>query len=461
MTEIAELIGHGGAGKTHFTMRDVPLEIAARYAAADADATFRLARAQQPRLKARDLERLLYDVEFPLVPVLADMELTGVAIDAPYLGALSVELGQRMAALQREIYAQAGKPFNVGSTEQVANVLYRVLGLPVQTRSDGERLTTSAWALEDLRGKHPIVPMVLEYRELSKLKGTYADALPALVNPRTGRVHTTFNQGVVITGRLSSSNPNLQNIPIVSEMGRRVRKAFVAQPGGEVLSADYSQVELRILAHLASDPMLREAFERDEDIHKSTAAAIYNVPLADVTTEQRGFAKRVNFGIAYGMGARSLAASANMTERQAEQFIAQYFRRFSRVKAWLDGTRREMNTRHSVQTLFGRRRPFDDMRGKSVGERNRAERLAINHPVQGTAAEVIKLAMIKLHARLSAGGYASRITLQVHDELVLDVAPGELPDVRELVREEMETALPLNVRLKAEVAVGPNWDDAE
>jgi len=461
MTEIAELIGHGGAGKTQFTMRDVPLEIAARYAAADADATFRLAQAQQPRLKVLDLERLLYEVEFPLVPVLADMELTGVAIDAPYLGALSAELGRRMTALEKEIYAQAGKPFNVGSTEQLANVLYRVLGLPVQTRSDGERVTTSAWALEDLRGKHPIVPMVLEYRELSKLKGTYADALPALVNPRTGRVHTTFNQGVVITGRLSSSNPNLQNIPIVSEMGRRVRKAFIAQPGGEVLSADYSQVELRILAHLANDPMLREAFERDEDIHKSTAAAIYNVPLADVTTEQRGFAKRVNFGIAYGMGARSLAASANMTERQAEQFIAQYFRRFSRVKAWLDGTRREMNMRHSVQTMFGRRRPFDDMRGKSVGERNRAERLAINHPVQGTAAEVIKIAMVKLHSRLNAGGYASRITLQVHDELVLDVAPGELDEMRQLVREEMETAVPLSVRLKAEVTVGPNWDDAE
>lgn len=458
MTEIAELIG---AGKTRFTMRDVPLEIAARYAAADADATFRLWQMLEPQVKARGVERLLYEVEFPLVPVLADMELTGVAIDAPYLENLSGELNRRIAAVEKEIYAQAGKPFNVGSTEQVANVLYRGLGLPVQTRSDGERRTTSAWALEDLRGKHPIVPMILEHRELAKLKGTYADALPALVNPRTGRVHTTFNQAVVITGRLSSSNPNLQNIPIVSEMGRRVRKAFIAREGGLVLSADYSQVELRILAHLANDPMLRAAFERDEDIHASTAAAIYAVPMDKVTTEQRGFAKRVNFGIAYGMGARSLAASANMTEREAEQFIAQYFRRFSKVKAWLDGTRRKMAAEHSVETLFGRKRPFEDMRGKTAGERGRAERLAINHPVQGTAADVIKIAMAKLHARLQEGGYASKITLQVHDELVLDVAPGELDDMRQLVRQEMENAVPLSVKLKAEMAVGPNWDDAK
>jgi DNA polymerase-1 len=348
--------------------------------------------------------------------------------------------------------------FNVGSSQQLGKVLYQTLGLPVKLGDDDRNPSTGAHTLDNLRDLHPIVPLVMEHRELGKLFGTYADALPRLVNPMTGRVHTSFNQAVVVTGRLSSSNPNLQNIPITTELGRRVRKGFVARPGGSVLSADYSQVELRLLAHLAGDPALRAAFERGEDVHASTAAAIFGVPVAQVSAEQRGFAKRINFGIAYGMGAYSLARSTGMTEAEAERFIAQYFKRFHRVRAWLDNTKRKMATLGYVDTLYGRRRPFQDMADRTPAERKRNERLAINHPVQGTAADVVKLAMIKLHDRLRAGGFASQMTLQVHDELVLDVAADEVDAMRALVKTEMEGAVPLSVPLAADVGVGPNWD---
>ncbi len=457
MIEIADLIGHGNR---QLSMRDVPLDLVVPYACADADATFRLVDVLSPQVKALGLQRLLNEVEFPLVPVLVDMELAGVAIDTANLAALSGELTTRLRTAEAAIFHHAGRAFNVGSPQQLSKVLYQTLGLPVRIRDDDSSPSTRAYTLENLRESHPIVPFVLEHRELSKLLGTYADALPAMINPRTGRLHTTFNQAVVITGRLSSSNPNLQNIPVTSELGRRVRQCFVAQSGGQVLSADYSQVELRLLAHLADDPVLRGCFERDEDVHASTAAAVYNVALAGVTPEQRAFAKRINFGICYGMGAYSLAQSTGMSELQAQNFIAQYFRRFNRVKAWLDGTRRKMSRDHFVETLFGRRRPFADMAGKTTAEQRRAERLAINHPVQGTAADVIKIAMIKLHASLAAGGCRSLLTLQVHDELVLDVAPGETEAVRELVRREMETAVSLSVPLKTEIGVGPNWNDA-
>ncbi len=458
MSEIADLIGHGNR---QLSMRDVPLDWVVPYACADADATFRLVDVLSSQVEALGLQHLLNEVEFPLVPVLVDMELAGVAIDTANLAALSGEWTTRLRAVEAAIFHHAGRAFNVGSPQQLSKVLYQTLGLPVRIRDDDSVPSTRAYTLENLRESHPIVPYVLEHRELSKLLGTYADALPGMINPRTGRLHTTFNQAVVITGRLSSSHPNLQNIPITSELGRRVRQCFVAQSGGRVLSADYSQVELRLLAHLADDPVLRGCFERDEDVHASTAAAVYNVPLSSVTPEQRAFAKRINFGICYGMGAYSLARSTGMSEMQAQNFIAQYFRRFSRVKVWLDGTRRKMSREHFVATLYGRRRPFTDMTEQTAVEQRRAERLAINHPVQGTAAEVIKIAMIKLHAGLTAGGYRSLLTLQVHDELVLDVAPGETEAVRELVRKEMETAVPLSVPLKTEIGIGPNWNDAK
>jgi DNA polymerase-1 len=465
MQEIESLIG---TGKHQRSMRDVPVARVAPYAAADADATWRLVDVVQPKATALGLDRLLNEVEFPLIPVLVDMELAGVAIDLPFLAQLSREMTARLHQLEAQIYTLAGRVFNISSSQQLSTVLYRVLGLHVDVGSDRARTgdeeglpSTRAHRLEGLRDQHPIVPLVLEHRELAKLLGTYVDALPALVNPETGRVHTHFNQAVVVTGRLSSSNPNLQNVPIASDMGRRVRQAFIGAPGAQVMSSDYSQVELRVLAHLADDAVLRAAFQRGEDIHKSTAAAVYHVTPAEVTSEQRSFAKRINFGIAYGMSAHSLARSTDMTDEQAERFMADYFRRYSGVRRWLDATKRQVLRERYVATMFGRRRPFSNLRDRSSSEVRQAERLAVNHPVQGTAAEVVKIAMIKLHRSLQAGGYHARLTLQVHDELVLDVPREEVNDVRELLRREMEQALPLTVPLKADIAVGDNWDSVE
>jgi DNA polymerase-1 len=469
MVEIETLIGARGHGQ--LSMRDVPLDLAAPYAAADADATWRLAAVLEPQVRALGLTRLLDEVEFPLLPVLVDMEMAGVAIDVPYLGQLSHELHARLRELEDAIHRHAGRIFNVGSPQQLSAVLYRMLGLHVHfadaRAADDAVPSTRAYRLEALKDQHPIIPLVIEHRELSKLLSTYVDALPAMVNPDTGRVHTHFNQAVVITGRLSSSNPNLQNVPITTELGRRVRKAFVAHEGGRVISADYSQIELRVLAHLADDAGLQSAFASDEDIHATTAAAIYGVPLDAVTPDQRGFAKRVNYGIAYGMSSHSLARGTGkvalrgaMTGAEAERFMADYFKRFAGVKRWLEATKRKMAREGFVDTLYGRRRPFEPLAGKTLAEVRRAERLAVNHPVQGTAAEIVKLAMIQLHRRLKAGGYRTEMTLQVHDELVLDAPPEETADVRELLRREMEGAVALAVPLKAEVGVGQNWDEA-
>jgi DNA polymerase-1 len=463
MTEIDELIGHGAQ---HVSMRDVPVELAAPYAAADADATWRLCERQAPQIESLKLHRLLNEVEFPLLPVLVDMELAGVAIDQPFLKTMSDEMAARLQQIEQNIFNLTGRPFNVGSPQQLSAVLYRELGLQVNfgdidaLQASDRVPSTRGYRLEELRDKHPIIPLVLEHREISKLKGTYVDALPALVNPRTGRVHTHFNQAVVVTGRLSSSNPNLQNVPITTEMGRRVRQAFIAREGAQVLSADYSQIELRVLAHMAGDAGLRAAFERGEDIHAATAAAIYHVPIEQVTPAQRGFAKRINFGIAYGMSSFSLARGTGMTDAQAEQFMRDYFRRFNGVSRWLNLTKQQMMRDHFVETMWGRRREFEDMRGKERKDIRRAERLAVNHPIQGTAAEIVKLAMIKLHSALKAGGFHSLLTLQVHDELVLDVPDAEVADVQELLQREMEHAVDFfTVPLKAEVGAGSNWND--
>jgi DNA polymerase I len=459
MQEIETLIGRS---KHQRSMRDVPLDLVAPYAAADADATYQLVDKLQPQVKALQLESLLDEVEFPLIPVLVDMELAGVAIDLPYLSALSHEMTTRLHQLEAEIYQLAGRAFNIGSPQQLGAVLYGMLGLHVDVSGGDDRQpSTRAHRLEALRDKHPIVAPVLQHRELAKLLGTYVDALPALVNPATGRLHTHFNQAVVVTGRLSSTNPNLQNVPITSEMGRHVRRAFIAAPGACVMSSDYSQIELRVLAHLANDTALRAAFLRGEDIHRSTAAAVCHVPLENVTPEQRAFAKHINFGIAYGMSSFSLARSTGMTDAQAEKFMADYFRRYSGVRHWIEDTKHQIMREHYVATLFGRRRPFNDMRGRTNSEVRRAERLGVNHPVQGTAAEIIKVAMIKLHRAMTAGGYKAKLTLQVHDELVLDVPREEVADIRELVRREMEGALPLSVPLKADVEAGDNWDSVK
>jgi DNA polymerase-1 len=444
----------------------VPVAQIAPYAAADAVATLKLARVLEPRLRELNQERLFYDVELPLIGVLLDMELTGVALDVPYLSQLSTELTERLRELEKAIYNTAGLAFNINSTQQLSDVLFGKLALPTQglRRTEGGGFSTAADVLEGLKDRHAIIPLILEHRELNKLKGTYVDALPALINPKTGRLHTDFNQAGAVTGRLSSSNPNLQNIPIKTEMGRRVRKAFIPRRGWRLISADYSQVELRILAHLADDPTLKAAFERGEDIHATTAAAIYDTPLGSVSAMQRSFAKRINFGIAYGMGAFALAQNTGMTQAEAQDFIRRYFERFPRVRQWLDDTKRRAAEQGYVETVLGRRRYFPELAAGSAANdqlRRRAEREAINHPVQGSAADIIKIAMIRIHRALLDGRYQARMTLQVHDELVFDCPLNEMEAVTALVDREMEGAYPLSVRLRADVATGRNWDEVE
>lgn len=431
---------------------------------ADAAQRLLIARpAMDARLRDEGESELFHALEMPLLWVLFDMERAGVAIDHAYMRQLSRDLSERMAGLEERIFAISGRAFNIGSPPQLSRMLFDELGLPRDSayRTRGGEWSTSSWSLEDLRGAHPVVDLVLEHRGLAKLKTAYADALADMIDPADGRVHTTFNQAAVITGRLSTSNPNLQSIPIKSEFGRRVRRAFVGRAGGVVISADYSQIELRVLAHLAGDRNLIAAFERGEDIHRRTASLVYGVPLEGVTAEQRDFAKRINFGIAYGMGAPSLASSTGMSQRDAERFIAGYFRNFAQVHAWIAQTKALAARQGYVTTLMGRRRYFPRLAPgmqPSARERSRDERLAINTPVQGSAAEVVKLAMLKLHARLQAERCAAAITLQIHDELVVDCASEDAARAATFVREEMERAYPLRAPLKVDVSVGPTWD---
>jgi DNA polymerase-1 len=466
MTPIEDLIG---SGRDQITMDRVPVEKAAAYAAADAAMTLRLMGVLRPELEERQGWKLFTEIEMPLIPVLADMEMAGVLLDVDYLRALSADLGERLSALEQQAYDLSGGygKFNLGSPRQINEVLFDKLRLPTAgLRKTTHGFTTEAGTLEALRGLHPIVEVILQWRELSKLKSTYVDALPALVNPETGRVHTNFNQTGTVTGRLSSSDPNLQNIPVRTEEGRRVRQAFIAPAGHQLLSVDYSQVELRILAHYSKDPALLEAFHQGVDIHRATAAAVYGIPLEQVTYEQRRFAKAVNFGLMYGMGAYRLARDSNLTLAEAEDFIAAYFARFPGVRAYLDEARARAARLGYVETLLGRRRYFpelDEKLGRKVGvqARQRAEREAVNMPIQGTAADIIKIAMINLSRALREGGYRSRMILQVHDELVLEVPQDELPRVVPLVVEVMESAFTLDAPLVAEASVGPNWAEME
>ena len=410
MTEIKELIG---IGKKQISMREVPIALVAPYAAADAAATWELAVILRIQLKQLGQEELLRKVELPLVPVLLEMETNGVAIDVKHLGTVSVEIDARIKELERLIFEHAGGGlFNVNSPQQLSEVLFGRLQLPTdassrtstKSKSGATIWSTAAAVLENLRGQHPIIEPILEHRELAKLKGTYVDALPELINKRTGRIHTDFNQAGAITGRLSSSNPNLQNIPVKTEMGRRVRQAFIARKGGRILSADYSQVELRVLAHLADDARMKEAFARNEDIHATTASAVYETPLEFVTPAQRNNAKRINFGIAYGMGAFALAQNTGMTNAEAGEFIKRYFERFPAVKEFLETTKKHAAQQGYVETVLGRRRYFPELSRPGTSEmlKRRAEREAINHPVQGSAADIMKLAMINIHHALHA-----------------------------------------------------------
>jgi len=460
MTPIADLIG---TGKKEISIAQVSIPTVAQYAGADVDMTYRLVGLLEPELREKELWDLFSEVEMPLIPVLMDMEVTGVALDVGFLKEMSRDLYQQIVALEGEIYRAAGHEFNINSTQQLGVVLFEELGLPVIKRTK-TGYSTDADVLEELRGAHPIVDLILEYRQLTKLKSTYVDALPLLVNRRTGRVHTSYNQTGTVTGRISSSDPNLQNIPIRTELGREIRRAFVAGEGNLLLSADYSQVELRILAHISQDEGLLAAFRRGEDIHASTAATLFNVPIEEVTPAMRRVAKTTNFGVTYGMSGYGLAQRTDLSQEEANQFIANYFAKYLGVKAYVEGTKRRAREMGYVSTLLGRRRYFPELqKGSKVpgSLRRAAEREAINMPIQGTAADILKLAMICLHKAIHQKGLASRMILQVHDELVLEVPRDEIEEVKPMVKSIMEEAFELDALLKVDVKVGRNWLEME
>jgi DNA polymerase-1 len=463
MTEITELIG---TGKKQITMDAVAVERAAPYAAADAAITHRLVDFLRPELEKRDLVELFNTLEMPLVPVIAAIERVGVVLDISYLAQLSDRLAQTLSALERDIYEGSGYGhFNINSPKQLNDVLFGKLGLSVEgIRKTTHGYSTDATVLDSLKGQHPVVDKILEYREVTKLKGTYVDTLPLLINEQTGRVHTSYNQAGASTGRLSSSNPNLQNIPIRTELGREVRRSFLAPQGMRLLSVDYSQVELRILAHISHDKTLLEAFAQNQDIHAATAAAVYGIPIEQVTYEQRSFAKRVNFGLIYGMGPYRLARDSDLTFTEARQFIDTYFARLPQVQEYLDTTKQQARL-GPIKTLFGRQREFAVLRNAS-GRGNQVavqaeERVAINMPVQGTAADIMKRAMINVYNELNRRRMNGRMILQVHDELVLEVPENEILQTADLVVNVMESAYPLDAPLRANAQVGLNWRDME
>ncbi|RKO66006.1 DNA polymerase I [Desulfofundulus salinus] len=425
--------------------------------AARADVIWRLSELLAEKLRLAEMERLYYEVELPLVAVLADMEMTGVAVDKQYLEEMSRELEIKLAAIAEQIYQLAGEQFNINSTRQLGYILFEKLELPVIKKTKTS-YSTDASVLEELAGAHPIVPLVLEYRQLMKLKSTYVDGLAALINPETGRLHTTFHQTVTATGRLSSSDPNLQNIPIRMEEGRKIRRVFIPRREGNlILTADYSQIELRILAHMSGDPNLLEAFRQGQDIHTRTAAEVFGVAITEVTADMRGRAKAVNFGIVYGISDFGLARDINVSRQEARQYIENYFARYAGVKAFIERTIQQAREKGYVTTLLNRRRYLPDLFSANRNVRMFGERTAINTPIQGSAADIIKLAMVRIHRELKERGLATRMILQVHDELIFDMPAGELPEVSELVRRHMENALVLDVPLVVDMKLGPNW----
>ncbi len=441
-------------------IRRVALARVVEYAAEDADYTLRLKRVFAPMLEASEARRLFHDVEMPLSVVLTDMEMTGVRVDVPFLNDLARSYGRRIGEVEEAIFQAVGERFNPASTHKLREILFDRLGLK-PTRRTKTGFSTDADVLETISDGHPVVTMLLEWRQLVKLKNTYVDSLPRLVHPETGRVHTSYNQAVATTGRLSSSDPNLQNIPIRTAEGREIRRAFVAGEGDwTLIDADYSQIELRILAHLSQDEALIRAFREDADIHRATAARVMNVSPADVTAEMRDRAKVVNFGIVYGMGARGLAQSLDIEVGEARAFIDEYFRSYPGVKRFIDETIERGRRDKAVSTLLGRIRRLPDIDSTNPGLRAFSERVAVNTPVQGTAADIIKLAMLAIHRDLAAARMQTRMILQVHDELLFEGPLEEVDRAKAMVATAMENALPLDVPLKVEMGVGTNWLEA-
>ena len=441
-------------------IRTIPVEEVGAYSAEDADMTFQLGDILHNKLGAIGMRSLCDQIEFPLISVLAAMEHAGVSLDKPFLAAMSKTLEQQLGELVRSIHADAGAQFNLNSTQQLAVILFEKLHLRT-VRKTKTGYSTDVAVLESLQGEHPIIGHILEYRQISKLKSTYVDALPRLVHPTTRRLHTSFNQAVAATGRLSSSDPNLQNIPIRTELGRSIRKAFIPGDANMVMmSADYSQIELRVMAHISSDSGLQEAFKAGEDIHTSTAARVFGIPAAEVTKDMRRKAKEVNFGIMYGIGAFGLAARLEIPQSDAKDIIGRYFARFPGVNDYIAKTIAQARQDGYVSTLSGRRRYIADINNKNANIRGNAERQAINMPIQGTAADMIKLAMIDIHRIFERRRFRSRMLLQVHDELVFEVDKKEVENVREAVLHSMKNAFPLSVPLEVEVGIGNNWLEA-
>lgn len=463
MTPITDLIG---TGRDQLSMDQVPVRRAAPYACADVDITHRLRAVLEPELKEKRLWSLFTEVEMPLVPVLAAMERTGIGFDVEQLEQMSQELAARLGEIETRIYEEVGYRLNVNSTQQLSDALFKTLDLPSQgvRRTKTGHYSTAADVLERLADVHPVVNLVLEHRTLSKLKSTYVDALPGMVNPDTGRLHTSYNQTGTVTGRISSSDPNLQNIPIRTELGRHVRRAFVAEPGRKLIAADYSQVELRVMAHVSGDEGLLGAFARGEDIHASTAAAILGVPLEEVTPDQRRLAKSVNFGLSYGQTAYGLAQATGLTQPEAEDFIETYFERFPRVREYIERTKTLAARQGYVETLMRRRRYFPELQPDSKASyyaRQAAERMAINAPIQGTAADIIKIAMIRLHQAFREQSLRSRMILQVHDELIVEAPEEEIAATAPLMCDIMEDAFDLDAPLRADLKIGQNWEEME
>jgi len=449
-----------GTGKEQKHIREISLQRLSDYSCEDSDITFRLYEYFQKKLNELGMIKLCEEMEFPLISVLARMERTGVAIDVDFLASMSKELEHQLENLTREIHLAAGISFNINSTQQLAEILFNKLKLmPVRKTKSG--FSTDVAVLEALKGTHPIIELLLEFRQSTKLKSTYIDALPKLINARTRRVHTSFNQTVATTGRLSSSDPNIQNIPIRTEIGRSIRKAFIAGDAGSlILSADYSQIELRVMAHISGDEGMTEAFRNREDIHTTTAAKVFNVASSDVTREMRRKAKEVNFGIMYGIGAYGLANRLEISQTEGKEIIARYFTRFPKVQQYIGDTIAGARKEGYVSTLLGRRRYIADVRSDNKNIRQNAERQAINMPIQGTAADMIKLAMVHIDAEIIRQKLASCMLLQVHDELVFEVQINEETIMKKLVEREMRQALPLSVPVEVDLGIGKNWLEA-
>ncbi|MGL4268558.1 MAG: DNA polymerase I, partial [Plesiomonas sp.] len=451
-----------GKGKNQLTFNQIPLEQAATYAAEDADVTLRLHEVLWPQLEQEaGLASVLQEIEVPLLSVLSRMERNGVLIDPALLGRHSMELTSRLAELETKAHELAGEPFNLASTKQLQGILFEKLGLPVLKKTPGGAPSTNEEVLAELALDYPLPAVLLEYRGLAKLKSTYTDKLPLMINPATGRVHTSYHQAVTATGRLSSTEPNLQNIPVRNDEGRRIRQAFIAGPGNQIIAADYSQIELRIMAHLSGDAGLLRAFGEGKDIHRATAAEVFGLPLEQVSGEQRRSAKAINFGLIYGMSAFGLARQLGIGRNDAQRYMDLYFERYPGVLTYMEQTREQAHAQGYVETLFGRRLQLPDIRSRNAMRRKAAERAAINAPMQGTAADIIKRAMLAVDSWLmTAEAEGIRMIMQVHDELVFEVPQEKVALCSAKVRELMQQSAQLDVPLLVDVGVGDNWDQA-